>query len=53
MPESRLFMSSLSRRQLARRRPGRSVARSSWLLVVLLMVVVVCAAAFVLGRGGI
>jgi hypothetical protein len=53
MPESRLFMSSLSRRQLARRRPGRSPVRSSRLVVVLLVVVVICAAAFVIGRGGI
>ena len=53
MPESRLFMSSLSRRQLARRRPGRSPASSLRSLVVLVIVVLVCAAAFVIGRGGI
>jgi len=51
MPESRLFMSSLSRRELARRRPGRSLLRPG--LVVGLLVVLVCAAAFVIGRGGI
>jgi hypothetical protein len=50
MPESRLFMSSLSRRQLARRRPGRSLRP---LLVMAMLVVIVCAAAFVIGRGGI
>jgi hypothetical protein len=51
MPESRLFMSSLSRRQLARRRPSRSPLRPTLLMAVLL--IVVCAAAFLLGRGGI
>jgi hypothetical protein len=51
MPDSRLFMSSLSRRQLARRRPGRTVRWSVLLLG--LAVVLVCAAAFTLGRGGI
>ncbi len=51
MPESRLFMSSLSRRQLARRRPGRS----HLLAVVLLgsLVVLAGAAAFIVERGGI
>jgi hypothetical protein len=51
MPESRLFMSSLSRRQLARRRLGRS-----HLVLPLLLgsvVVAICAAAFIIGRGGI
>jgi hypothetical protein len=52
MPESRLFMSSLSRRQLAKRRPGRSSLRSSW-VARLLVLVVVCAAAFVIGHGGL
>lgn len=52
MPESRLFMSSLSRRQLARRRPGHAPAWSPRLLLVVLMVVLICAAAFVIGRGG-
>jgi hypothetical protein len=51
MPDSRLFMSSLSRRQLARRRPGRSARWTPlWLGFV---VVLICAAAFVAGRGGI
>jgi hypothetical protein len=53
MPQSRLFMGSLSRRQLARRRPGRAPALSARLLVVLLIVVLFCAAAFVIGHGGI
>jgi hypothetical protein len=51
MPESRLFMSSLSRRQLARRRSGRSPMRL--VLLVGLLVVLVCAAAVVIARGGI
>jgi hypothetical protein len=51
MPESRLFMSSLSRRQLARRRPGRSPMR--FVVLVGLLVVLICAAALVIGRGGI
>jgi hypothetical protein len=51
MPESRLFMSSLSRRQLARRRPGRAHLGTALLLG--LVVVAICAAAFLLGRGGI
>ncbi|HEY5429774.1 MAG TPA: hypothetical protein VIK04_11700 [Solirubrobacteraceae bacterium] len=51
MPESRLFMSSLSRRQLARRRPGRASAWSARSLVVLLLVLLICAVAFVIGRG--
>jgi hypothetical protein len=51
MTESRLFLSSCSRCELARRRPGRSVP---WLaLFVGLLVVLVCAAAFLVGRGGI
>jgi len=51
MPESRLFMSSLSRRQLARRRPGRSPVRSMMLLG--LLVVLVCAAVLIIGHGGL
>lgn len=51
MQESRLFMSSLTRRELARRRPGRSVPWAG--LALALLVVMVCAAAFLLGRGGI
>ncbi len=49
--DSRLFMSSCSRRDLARRRPGRTVP---WrVLFWALLVVLVCAAAFLVGRGGI
>ncbi|HWD74458.1 MAG TPA: hypothetical protein VG371_04925 [Solirubrobacteraceae bacterium] len=44
-------MSSLTRRELARRRPRRSSARP--VLTVGLLVVLVCAAAFLVGRGGI
>ena len=55
MPQSRLFMSSLSRRQLARRRPGRAPVGSlrTLVLLLLLLVVLICAAAFAVGRGGI
>ena len=53
MPESRLFMSSLSRRQLARRRPGRTAAGTLRPLIAIVVVVLICAAAFVLGRGGL
>ena len=50
MPESRLFMSSLSRRQLAaRRRPARAALRLQ--LIVAVLVIAVCAGAFLLGRG--
>ena len=50
MPESRLFMSSLTRRQLARRRPGRF---HLWRLVLLgVLVVAIIAAAFFIGHGG-
>jgi hypothetical protein len=51
MTESRLFLSSCSRRELARRRPGRSVPWPA--LLVGLLVVLVCAAAFLVGGGGI
>jgi hypothetical protein len=51
MTESRLFLSSCSRRELARRRPGRNVPWAA--LIMGLLVVLVCAAAFLLGRGGI
>jgi hypothetical protein len=51
MTESRLFMSSCSRRELAHRRPGRSAPRLA--LVLGLLVVLVCAAAFLLARGGV
>lgn len=49
MPESRLFMSSLSRRELARRRPGRSHA---WRIVLLgAMAAAIIVAALLLGHG--
>jgi hypothetical protein len=51
MPESRLFMSSLSRRELARRRPGRAHVWRLRLLGVLFVAMVVVA--FVLERGGV
>ena len=48
MPESRLFMSSLTRRELARRRPGRF---HLWRLVLLgVLVVAIVMAAFLIGR---
>jgi hypothetical protein len=50
MPESRLFMSSLSRRELARRRPGRAHGWRVRLLVVLPVAIIVVA--FILERGG-
>jgi hypothetical protein len=53
MPQSRLFMSSLSRRQLARRRAGRAPVGSLRTLVLLLVVLLICAAAFAVGRGGV
>jgi hypothetical protein len=53
MSQSRLFMSSLSRRQLARRRPGRGPGWSVRALILVLIVVVICVAAFVIGHGGI
>jgi hypothetical protein len=48
-PQSRLFMSSMSRRELARRRPGRFWARPRLLLLVL--VIAVALGAYLLGRG--
>jgi hypothetical protein len=50
MPQSRLFMSSVSRRQLARRRQHRP--RVPPLLLALLALVVVAVLAFVAGHGG-
>jgi hypothetical protein len=51
MPDSDLFISSCSRRQLARRRPGRAQLR---LQVLLTMIVLLSAvAAFIAGRGGL
>jgi hypothetical protein len=51
MPQSRLFMSSISRRQLARRRNGRVALRLQLLIVLLLVIAGV--AAFAAGRGGL
>lgn len=48
-PQSKLFMSSISRRELARRRPGRSWVRPQ--LVLLVLVIAIAAAAYLLGRG--
>ncbi|HEX3691136.1 MAG TPA: hypothetical protein VHV28_15660 [Solirubrobacteraceae bacterium] len=50
MPESRLFMSSLSRRELARRRPGRAHIWRMRLLGVLLVAIVVVV--FLVEHGG-
>jgi hypothetical protein len=47
--QSKLFMSSISRRELARRRPGRRWARPQFVLMVL--VILIAAAAYLLGRG--
>jgi hypothetical protein len=49
MPDSRLFMSSISRRQLARRRSGRPPVWPRLVFVLLLAAVIV--AAFFAGRG--
>jgi hypothetical protein len=50
MPESRLFMSSLTRRQMARRRPGRF---HFWRVVLLgVLVVALIGAAFFIGHVG-
>ncbi|MGO9960745.1 MAG: hypothetical protein ACLP50_33000 [Solirubrobacteraceae bacterium] len=51
MAQSTVFTSSCSRRELARRRPGRSPHLVRLLLVAL--VVAICVAAFVLWGGGI
>jgi hypothetical protein len=49
--ESRsIFISSLSRRQLARRRPGRSPVRVELLIAVALVVIAI--AAVIVARGG-
>ena len=50
MPESRLFMSSLTRRQLARRRPGRFHMVVRFLLLGVLVVAIIVAAFFI-GHG--
>jgi hypothetical protein len=49
MPDSRLFMSSISRRELARRRSGRPPVWPRLVFVLLLAAVI--AAAFFAGRG--
>jgi hypothetical protein len=50
--ESRsIFISSLSRRQLARRRPGRSPVRAELLLAVALVVIAIVVV-IVVARGG-
>jgi hypothetical protein len=50
MPQSKLFVSSCTRRQLARRRPTRLLSRSQWLM--LMVYVVAGVAAFAIGHGG-
>jgi hypothetical protein len=52
MSGSGIFISSCSRRQLARRRPARLSARVQ-VLVVLLVLAFLASVAFVAGRGGI
>ena len=49
MTESKVFISSCSRRELARRRQGRSPHAAQLLAV--LFVVTLCVAAFVIGSG--
>jgi hypothetical protein len=51
MASSKLFISSCSRRQLARRRPGHAQLRLQLLLMLLTLIAAL--AAFVAGRGGI
>jgi hypothetical protein len=51
MPHSRLFVSSCTRRQLARRRPGRTTHPAQLMIVMILILAGL--AAFVAGRGGI
>jgi hypothetical protein len=50
MPQSRLFMSSVSRRQLARRRPRGPRFPLSFLVALVLVVIAVLA--LVAGHGG-
>jgi hypothetical protein len=50
MPESRLFMSSLSRRELARRRPGRA---HLWRVRAVGLLVAIIVVAFLLGHGAV
>jgi hypothetical protein len=51
MEDRSLFISSLTRRQMARRRPGRSLVRAQ--LVLALMAVAIALGAFVLAHGGL
>jgi hypothetical protein len=51
MSQSKLFMSSVSRRELARRRPGGSWGRLQLIALLVLLVVVVGVAAYLVGRG--
>ncbi|HEY2258674.1 MAG TPA: hypothetical protein VGH45_03135 [Solirubrobacteraceae bacterium] len=54
MPESKLFMSSISRRELARRRPGRGWGRAQLVtLLVLALLIAVGVGAYLAGRGGL
>ena len=51
MPQSRLFVSSVSRRRLARRRPRRPRVPATVLFI--LVLVIVGTLAFAAGHGGI
>jgi hypothetical protein len=53
MPHSRLFVSSCTRRQLARRRPGRTTLPAQVLIVMILILILAGLAAFIAGRGGL
>ncbi|HEY3728540.1 MAG TPA: hypothetical protein VGL51_15280 [Solirubrobacteraceae bacterium] len=54
MPESKLFLSSISRRDLARRRSGRGWGRAQLLAMLLLaLVVAVGVGAYLAGRGSL
>jgi hypothetical protein len=55
MTEKSVFISSCSRRELARRRPDRNLWRyePQLLVIVLLLTAAFAFAAFVVGRGGI
>jgi Flp pilus assembly protein TadB len=50
--ESKLFMSSISRRELARRRSGRGWGRAQLIvMLVLALVIAIGVAAYLAGRG--
>jgi hypothetical protein len=51
MPDSTIFISSCSRRQLARRRPGRAQIRLQLMLAMVVLLSVF--AALVAARGGV